>query len=285
MRTGTASIEKLSKTLAKAVFCGRVCGQTLIDLALPPVCRLCQIPIPSEHDFCLSCWKSLTISEPTMQAACQRCGRPRPRIAGNDPQVQAEDGKVEVCVQCHKEKLRFESTTALWTYQDRVRDAIVAAKYANQAPLGAALGKQLGKKWVLRNELDLPDIVTYVPSHWRRQSQRGGNGNQTIAAAMTRQILQNSPIKRPISCQCLTKMTRAVQKQAWLDNKGRQENVRGAFDLKKSYPWTYSLADKHILLVDDVLTTGATANEVTRVLLDAGAKRVTLAVVARAIRS
>ncbi len=81
--------------------------------------------------------------------------------------------------------------------------------------------------------------------------------------------------------------TRRIDKQAWLDDAQRLENVRDAFSLKNSYALLRSprIANRHILVVDDVLTTGATANEVARVLRDDGARRVSLAVVARAVRS
>ena len=80
-------------------------------------------------------------------------------------------------------------------------------------------------------------------------------------------------------------MTRRIEKQAWLDNEQRRRNVRGAFRLKKSYAFAKTAVNQHILVIDDVLTTGATANEVTRVLMDAGARKITLGIVARAIRS
>ena len=124
----------------------------------------------------------------------------------------------------------------------------------------------------------LPDLVTYVPSHLFRQMTRGGNSNRLFATTLARRL--NIPM-----IECL-RVSRPIAKQAWLDDEARKKNVAGAFLLKKSYAWRRSpkLTHRHILLVDDVLTTGATANEVARVLKQAGANRVTLAVTARAIR-
>ncbi len=84
----------------------------------------------------------------------------------------------------------------------------------------------------------------------------------------------------------LLRTVRYVRKQALLDDKSRLMNVRDAFALKKSYAWRGlpNLCDRHILLVDDVLTTGATASEIAKVLKQAGASKVTLAVLARAVR-
>ena len=126
---------------------------------------------------------------------------------------------------------------------------------------------------------DLPDLVTFVPSHVTRQFTRGGNGNFAIASAVARTI------GRP--CRSVLRTTRRIAKQAWLDDAQRRENVRDAFLLKKGYALFRSprIAGRHVLVVDDVLTTGATANEVAQVLRDSGARRVSLAVVARAVRS
>ena len=184
------------------------------------------------------------------------------------------------CPQCHTEKFRFEAVFSLWIYQDRAREAVLAAKYAQHTALGATLGRRLGAR-VLEFQRLSPkfDFVTYVPSHFTRQFARGGNGNQVIAEEVGKTL--RVPCRQPL------KITRKISKQAWLGDRARNRNVSGAFSMKKSYAWG-SLSGakaKRILLVDDVMTTGATANEVSRVLLASGAQGVCLAVVARALRS
>ncbi|NNE01467.1 MAG: ComF family protein [Pirellulaceae bacterium] len=172
----------------------------------------------------------------------------------------------------------------LWAYLDRVRDAIVAAKYAHQAPLSDALGRRLAERLSLLVEHDCPDVVTFVPSHFSRQFSRGGNSNVTTATAVATRIGRH--------CRQLLRITRRIEKQAWLDEAERAKNVLGAFAPKKSYALMRltgrvdsQIADRHILMVDDVMTTGATANEVAGVLKEAGANRVTFAVIARAVGS
>jgi predicted amidophosphoribosyltransferase len=83
------------------------------------------------------------------------------------------------------------------------------------------------------------------------------------------------------------KATRAISKQAWLDDEARLANVRGAFAVRRRYALFRPpvLPPQHVLIVDDVLTTGATSNEVARVLRESGVEKVSLAVVARAIGS
>jgi predicted amidophosphoribosyltransferase len=229
-----------------------------------------------------------------MATACRRCGRPSQATICAASEGQSDlskslqpDGvdKLDLpCQRCKDTSFRFDQVFPLWAYLDRVRDAIVAAKYAHQAPLSDALGRRLaGRLSFVVNE-DRPDVVTFVPSHFTRQFTRGGNSNLTTATAVA------TGIGRP--CRQLLRITRHIEKQAWLEEAERANNVRGAFALKKSYAFLRSsgradrqIADQHILLVDDVMTTGATANEVAGVLKDAGARRVTLAVVARAVGS
>jgi len=268
-----------------------------VQLMLPAVCRLCDEPVREGDDFCAACQRALTLSEPMMRSACPRCGVPRPVLAAptNRGTVDADDaddaGAMDKlaqalirCQQCQRMEFAFSRVVTLWTYQGLVCDAVVAAKYAHQSPLGDALGRRLGDAVVLQLAEEAPDVVTFVPSHFSRQFTRGGNGNQAIAQAVAARLSLGS---RAVTCRQLLKTTRRIAKQAWLDDDARYQNVQGAFAVKKGYAFASvpKLINQHILLVDDVLTTGATASEVSRVLLAAGASRVTLAVVARAIRA
>ena len=275
-----------------------------LDTVFPPACRLCRAVIEPNSDFCSACERALTISEPWMRNACIRCGFPRksgpmnvqnaglPHLPAavsqpTDSQVSTTPDETGVwtdsagqqvsCAQCRVRNFRFASVFALWIYKDRVRDAVVASKYASHAALADALGTRLGRR-ILADSSNLPDWVTFVPSHWLRQMARGGNGGQVIAAAVSRVI------RRP--CYPLARLKRPISKQAWLNDQKREQNLRGAFMIKKSYAWSRAraLAGRHVLVVDDVLTTGATANEMAIVLERAGARRVSLAVVARAVR-
>ena len=254
-----------------------------------------------------------------MKSACFRCGIPKPTVAGESLAAEIVTSEIATseeivaskiatseeivagenefkpdqldleevvkadfeasCVHCRKLKYQFEGVAGLWAYQGRVSDAVVAAKYAHCSPLGDALGRRLGQRVASLFSEDLPDIVTMVPSHGIRRFQRGGTGNQAIAAAVAEEI------RRPLGQ--LLRAARRTKKQAWLDDVERRKNVRDAFSYKKSYAFSRlpELAKSHVMVVDDVLTTGATANEATRVLREAGARRVSLAIVARAIRS
>lgn len=123
------------------------------------------------------------------------------------------------------------------------------------------------------------DIVTYVPTHFLRRIHRKGLSG---AAAIAREVAQ----RLELPAVPMLRMTRAAKKQSMLLDAERPGNVRGAFAIKKRYARLRpeGLKGLNILLVDDVLTTGSTASEIARVLKDAGAGKVTLAVVARAVR-
>ena len=263
---------------------GRVGGGAALDLVFPPSCPLCNEPASTGDDFCRRCERALWVSEKQMESACPRCGLPRPATAvaaevSDVADCNESGARLGSCRRCKGRRFGFDGVTPMWMYQDRVCEAIVAAKYAHRSPLADALGRRLGRQVLKRFGEDLPDLVTFVPSHFTRQMTRGGNANEFTAAAVAGRI------ERP--CVAAMRITRRIKKQAWLDDAQRVENVRDAFSLKRSYALLRSrgIAGRHVLVVDDVLTTGATANEAARVLKEGGARRVSLAVVARAVRS
>ena len=297
---------------------------TAVRLILPAACRLCDEPIAEGEDFCHPCSAGLSLSEPAMKSACPRCGVPRvgpvvtPRGISDSSATQKHDAGPNVsssqdqdarpveppadsappisgdrhtvsCPHCQNLNLSFDRVVSRWCYQGTVCDAVVAAKYGHQSPLGDALGRRLAQVVADAVRDDPPSVVTFVPSHFTRKFTRGGNGNRAIAEAVARclSLVSGHAKCRDIKCRRVLRTTRRIKKQAWLDDCQRRQNVKGAFAMKRGYALTGfpRLANRHVLLVDDVLTTGATASEVSQVLLRAGAKRVTLAVLARAIRT
>ncbi|WP_218933790.1 ComF family protein [Rubripirellula lacrimiformis] len=265
-----------------------------LELVLPPVCRLCNDSVAEDQDFCRTCDTALRFSETAMRTACRYCGLPRsvtvnPTSRTGGEEIAREEFSSGIdsnestdadarCQECQTQQHHFDEVIALWSYRDRVTDAVVAAKYVHNAPLADALGRRLGDRVAAAVSDHPPDMVTFVPSHLSRQLTRGGNAIVTIAQRVA------APLRCP--CRRLLRTSRRIAKQAWLDDQMRQKNVHGAFLVRKSYasPRSPQIANRHILVVDDVLTTGATANEVARVLKIGGASRITLAVVARAVR-
>ncbi|WP_261367027.1 ComF family protein [Stieleria sp. JC731] len=288
----------------------------MLGLLLPPTCRLCDSCVSEGEDFCGQCEKVFRSSEHVMQSACPVCGLPgagafRSRAgvfadtAKLDLTVQADpqllnkaslpgnhadtalDPTAEGCLGCIGKSIHFDACVAMWVYHDLIRDAVIASKYGHQMALADALGRRLGNCLCRHfsdspHEVGVPDIITAVPSHvWRRIS-RGAGGSRVIAMGLRDANADAWPQTKLVDCLA---MTRRVRKQALLGEKERQANIRGAFRVTvpgwRSRKRPY-LTGKHVLLVDDVMTTGATANEIAQTLKNAGASRVTVAVVARA---
>jgi ComF family protein len=114
-----------------------------------------------------------------------------------------------------------------------------------------------------------PDMIVPVPLHWSRQYKRGYNQAELLSLAVARVL--DVPVVR-----ALRRCRRTVQ-QATLDAQARQRNLSGVFTLKKKE----TVADRHILVVDDVLTTGATLAHATQVINDAGPATVSVLTAAR----
>jgi predicted amidophosphoribosyltransferase len=241
-----------------------------LDAVLPPSCVLCGAARETPG-FCDQCEFSLLHSWPPNGMACRNCGLPRPR----EP-VPAVD---EPCSGCRGKTFGFDEVIALAIYQEAVREAVVAAKLARHAPLATALGDLLANR-VQENLRGTQALrVTFVPSHITRRLQRAGIGGvATMASVVARRLGKKS--------EPLLRMTRRVKKQSMLADPERPANVRGAFAIRNRYALqdTLGLQGQEVLLVDDVLTTGSTASEIAGVLKEAGAAKVTLAVVARAVR-
>lgn len=221
--------------------------------------------------MCRRCDHLLCGSWPPLVVACRFCGMPRPR-----PPVPPLD---QPCASCPAQGFAFDSVTPLAIYQGPVREAVVAAKRASNAALAAALGVRLARRLHAASGQPQPDMVTFVPTPLLKRLQRGGlSGAASIAAAVGQSL--------SIPTVGILRQTRRIAKQSLLPDQQRHQNVLDAFAIKRSYAWRPrpELRNRHILLIDDVLTTGSTASEVSRVLKRSGAASVHLAVVARAVR-
>jgi ComF family protein len=138
---------------------------------------------------------------------------------------------------------------------------------------GERVAEELGRLFAeVRREQLLssgPEVVVPVPLHWRRRWQRGYNQSEALAREMARAM------KLPHRSRILRRI-RPTQHQPSLSPTARWENVRGAFQVR----WKSSVRGARILLVDDVLTTGATADSASAALLQAGAAQVSVAILA-----
>lgn len=232
------------------------------DLVLPPLCSLCGRDIERCHDeplLCSACRNGLVGDE---RPVCPRCARPLPE--GLAPCSRN-------CPACRKHRFLFERTTAVGVYAGLIRKAVLRMKRMHGEPLAFALGGLLATS--LASAADRPyDVLAPVPMHWARRLLRGVNSPDMLAEAVASRL----GVPAALDLLCCQRQTR---KQGTLLPAERRRNVRGAYAVNPRY----RMQGTEVLLLDDVMTTGATANEIARLLLRSGAARVSLGVVARGV--
>lgn len=240
------------------------------DLLTPAHCAFCgdsqldvgslsggRRPAPSVR-FCRECLQEFG----QIESPCLRCGAPTPSFAAPD----------ERCPRCRDRRYGFEQVVAGGPYQGRLQHAILQLKQGRQLTLGAALGEWLAwERWPLL-PCESYDLIAPTPTHWRRRYRRGCNPAEEIARPVAR--IRSIPLAAR-----LLRLVRLPDKQGVLTPNQRFANVRNVFHVRR----TYDLAGLRVLLVDDVLTTGATAGEAARTLRRAGAARVDVLVAARGV--
>ncbi len=238
-------------------------ARAALDFVYPPRCLLCDDDMNSAADafwshlaFCADCHAKLA---PAAGNECRRCGAPlgpySPTTAG--------------CPLCLREHFAFDEVIRLGLYRDELRTACLMAKN----PAGALLGRALTDLLVEAKGAALAsqpfDVIVPVPEHWLKRLVRPQYAAETIACELSRRL------KVRLATGILAKQ-RWTPKQARSSPAERRQQQRGAFDISQRI----SLRGKTVLLVDDILTTGATADEAARMLKRAGARRVVAVVLA-----
>jgi len=234
-----------------------------LDLIYPASCGLCgKIPESSSTSsrlLCRECLESLDLSN---ERGCPQCGAKLGPYAPESSQ----------CIHCRNDRFAFEETVCLGTYDGHLRRACLQCKTARDHSLTVQMGDQL---YELHQELLEGwevDCVTCVPQHWRKRLTGGYNTSAELAEQL------GNRLKVPLVRSLLTK-TQHTSDQSRLTPRQRRENLKGVFRLNLRRV----VAGRRILLVDDVLTTGSTANACAKVLKKAGAEVVFVAVLARGL--
>jgi len=244
--------------------CWRTLTSPLIDLLYPPVCvhnhvELAEPPVgPPLSD------QSLTQLFPSRRPTCPKCG----------VEVTSSAATVD-CPRCRGRRFPFAAVIPLGSYEGALRSAVLRMKKWHESPLTVALGRLLGERcaatFAESSAEDRPDAVVALPMPWLRRLVRGINSPELIADEVAA-ALDVPHLTGLLRCR------RMPQKQALLPPSQRRANVHGVYGCTQKY----AFAGAHLLLVDDIMTTGATVIEASRALRDAGAARVTVAVIARA---
>jgi ComF family protein len=231
----------------------------LTDLFLPEVCGGCGRDLGGEEGLCQVCGvRLLTL---VSMRYCPRCG------TSLGPGVPMNE---EGCTFCPVPIGRFARVVRLGSYVDPLRAMLRELKYRRQEWMVARLAKMLAAAVGTRCPGETFDLVMPVPMHWRRRLWRGCDHSRLLGASLA------ADLRLPLGHELVR--IRHTPQQAHLSRTRRLENVRGSFEARAKA----ALAGASILLVDDVTTTGATASEAARALLDAGASRVTLVAAAKA---
>ena len=214
------------------------------DRELCPVCRR----EPSEGGgLGIQCFSRISlITEPI----CQKCGRP----------LRLKSATAKLCEQCSTSRYYFSQARAVALYEGALRENLTDLKYRYRPDLGWALGLLL-VEWVkLHRDFQTFDFIIPIPIHRQKLALRGYNQAELLANPLQRYLgiaIKNDIIIRD----------KITESQSGLDRSHRLANINEAFRVAD----TRDLAGKRILLVDDILTTGATASEASRVLLRGGA--------------
>ena len=245
----------------------RASWRNATNLLMPPRCVLCEAELDeaASRQVCALCASELTGEA---HPACGRCGMRVPTSGRQD------------CAHCRTRRFRFDRTFRLGEYIGPLRDAVLRAKTIAGEPIAAVLGGLLADavRTELHNGFDDADpreqfdLVTCVPAYWWRRLRRGTNSAAVPAQRLARDVGLPALLDLLL---CLLN----IEKQSALSLDQRRRNVRRAFRTS----WGYQIADARILLVDDVMTSGATAHEIAKVLRIAGAASVAVAVAGRAL--
>lgn len=248
---------------AKLAIAGKHVGHRMREvggLMLPDQCQLCETIIPARlgGGVCEECLHSM----PRIDHGCLRCGAPIPRVAG----------VMETCVYCREGRWPAERIWAWGIYRDKLREAVVQMKSPGSEPLAYSLGNALGS--MLKRRYDLPnyDWIVSTPKHWLKRFMQHHNSSELLSEQVA------SKLGMPVNHRLLRR-TRATAKQGTLLKQARNENVRGAFAVNPSY----TVEGRSILLIDDIVTSGATVAEMVGVLAASKAARVEVACLARGI--
>lgn len=229
--------------------------RSVLDFALPPRCGGCGTIVDDVDSFCADCWKQL---EFLGAGGCSRCGLP----------LKATD--IETCAVCLAKPPRLDRIRAAVAYGDISRSITIRLKYGRKVALARTMSRYMQPLLG-----DLPGDTVFVPGplHRSRLWRRGFNQSAIVARELSRRTGYGVEIDA-------LKRVRATPPLKGLNMLQRRRTVAGAFRTNRQA----ELRGRNIVLVDDVLTTGSTANACARVLKRAGAARVDLVSWARVIR-
>ncbi len=238
---------------------GRTALRVALDGVLPPLCASCRAPIADAGGLCPACWARMSFIAPPW---CERLGIP----------FVYDPGPGVLSMEAIADPPAYDRARAAVRYDDVARDLVHRLKYGDRLDLAAAMGRWMARAG--RDLLDDADALVPVPLHWRRLWGRRFNQ----AAALARAAASDKGL--PVLTVAL-KRKRVTAQQVGLSRSARATNVQGAFAVTPE--GKVAIHGKRIVLVDDVLTSGATLDACARALWRAGARNVDVLVFARVV--
>jgi ComF family protein len=236
-------------------------GKFILDIALPPLCPSCRDPLGSGVGLCAGCWSKLSLIE---KPYCARLGIP----------FVYDPGPGLLSMEAMANPPAYDRARAAVRYDEVARALVLSFKYADRldlAPMMAAWMARAG-----RELLEDADALIPVPLHWRRLWARRFNQAAALAGAIS--VMTGVQVLPD-----LLKRVRPTPQQVGLSKIERAGNVQGAFRVPDGQK--PAVNGRRIVLVDDVLTSGATVDTCARALLRAGAAHVDVLVFARVVAS
>lgn len=199
-----------------------------------------------------------------MPPFCRTCGRP---LGSFEPAPPPERSP---CEPCRRRPPPFAYARAAALYGERVREALFCLKFGGMTAMARPLGDLMAEAGSTAVPVSKIDCLVPVPLHPSREAERGFNQARLLARRVSRRWGVRVEAKA-------LRRQRSTLSQTDLDAEERRENVKGAFALRRPAV----IAERHVLLIDDVFTTGATVSECARVLLAGGAAAVGVLTIAR----
>lgn len=230
-----------------------------LDVALPPLCPSCREPLGDGVGLCAACWSKLSLIEPPY---CARLGIP----------FVYDPGPGLLSMEAIANPPAYDRARAAVRYDDVARALVHRLKYGDRIDLAPMMGRWMARAG--RELLTDADGLIPVPLHWRRLWARRFNQSAALAGAISG--ISGVPVLHGA-----LKRVRATPQQVGLSQAQRADNVQGAFRVDAD--GKAAVAGRRLVLIDDVLTSGATVDTCARSLLRAGAAHVDVLVFARVV--